>query len=68
MQAFRSEEYCWWQVGEYRYDTFMVQTRTRAWVRRRKKLISISHNRPHGIRCRGFHTTIGLTEMTGDVL
>jgi hypothetical protein len=30
MQAFRSEEYCWWQVGEYSYDIFMVQTRTRA--------------------------------------
>jgi TRAP-type mannitol/chloroaromatic compound transport system substrate-binding protein len=30
MQAFGSEEYSWWQVDEYSYDTFMVQTRTRA--------------------------------------
>ena len=23
MQAFRVEEYCWWQVGEYSFGTFM---------------------------------------------
>jgi len=26
--AFRSEEYFWWQVAEYTYDTFMIRSRT----------------------------------------
>ena len=30
MQAFRNEEYFWWQVAEYSYDTFMIRSRTRA--------------------------------------
>ncbi len=30
MQAFRGEEYFWWQVAEYSYDTFMIRSRTRA--------------------------------------
>jgi TRAP-type mannitol/chloroaromatic compound transport system substrate-binding protein len=30
MQAFRNEEYFWWQVAEYGYDTFMIRTRPRA--------------------------------------
>jgi TRAP-type mannitol/chloroaromatic compound transport system substrate-binding protein len=30
MQAFRSEEYFWWQVAEYSYDTFMIRSRTRS--------------------------------------
>jgi TRAP-type mannitol/chloroaromatic compound transport system substrate-binding protein len=30
MQAFRNEEYFWWQVAEYGYDTFMIRSRTRA--------------------------------------
>src|SRR5207244_4670160 len=25
--AFRSEEYLWWQVAEYTYDTFMIRNR-----------------------------------------
>ena len=29
MQAFRGEEYLWWQVAEYTYDTFMIRSRTR---------------------------------------
>jgi TRAP-type mannitol/chloroaromatic compound transport system substrate-binding protein len=29
MQAFRNEEYLWWQVAEYSYDTFMIRSRTR---------------------------------------
>jgi TRAP-type mannitol/chloroaromatic compound transport system substrate-binding protein len=29
MQAFRNEEYFWWQVAEYSYDTFMIKSRTR---------------------------------------
>jgi TRAP-type mannitol/chloroaromatic compound transport system substrate-binding protein len=29
MQAFRSEEYFWWQVAEYSYDTFMIRSRAR---------------------------------------
>ncbi len=27
--AFRSEEYLWWQVAEYTYDTFMIRNRTK---------------------------------------
>jgi TRAP-type mannitol/chloroaromatic compound transport system substrate-binding protein len=30
MQAFRNEEYMWWQVAEYSYDTFMIRSRPRA--------------------------------------
>src|SRR5262252_7494644 len=30
MQAFRNDEYLWWQVSEYTYDGFMIRTRTRA--------------------------------------
>ncbi|MGH8514811.1 MAG: TRAP transporter substrate-binding protein, partial [Gammaproteobacteria bacterium] len=29
MQAFRNDEYLWWQVAEYTYDTFLIRTRTR---------------------------------------
>ena len=29
MQAFRAEEYLWWQVAEYTYDSFMIRTRAR---------------------------------------
>ena len=29
MQAFRGEEYLWWQVAEYTYDTFMIRSRSR---------------------------------------
>jgi TRAP-type mannitol/chloroaromatic compound transport system substrate-binding protein len=28
--AFRNEEYLWWQVAEYSYDTFMIRARTRS--------------------------------------
>jgi len=30
MQAFRGEEYLWWQVAEYTYDTFMIRSRSRS--------------------------------------
>jgi len=30
MQAFRNDEYLWWQVAEYTYDTFMIRTRPRS--------------------------------------
>ncbi|MFZ5733441.1 MAG: TRAP transporter substrate-binding protein [Pseudomonadota bacterium] len=30
MQAYRSDEYLWWQVAEYTYDTFMIRSRTRS--------------------------------------
>ena len=30
MQAFRDDEYFWWQVAEYSYDTFMIRSRSRA--------------------------------------
>jgi TRAP-type mannitol/chloroaromatic compound transport system substrate-binding protein len=30
MQNFRNDEYFWWQVAEYSYDTFMIRSRTRA--------------------------------------
>jgi TRAP-type mannitol/chloroaromatic compound transport system substrate-binding protein len=29
MQAFRNDEYLWWQVAEYTYDGFMIRSRTR---------------------------------------
>ena len=29
MQAYRSDQYLWWQVAEYTYDTFMIRSRTR---------------------------------------
>jgi TRAP-type mannitol/chloroaromatic compound transport system substrate-binding protein len=29
MQAFRNDEYLWWQVAEYTYDTFMIRSRPR---------------------------------------
>jgi TRAP-type mannitol/chloroaromatic compound transport system substrate-binding protein len=29
MQAYRSDEYLWWQVAEYTFDTFMIRSRTR---------------------------------------
>ena len=28
--AFRSDEYLWWQVAEYAYDSFMIRARTRS--------------------------------------
>jgi len=28
--AFRTDQYLWWQVAEYGYDTFMIRSRTRA--------------------------------------
>src|SRR5256884_202357 len=30
MQAFRNDEYLWWQVAEYTFEGFMIRTRTRA--------------------------------------
>jgi len=29
MQAYRSDQYLWWQVAEYTYDSFMIRSRTR---------------------------------------
>ena len=28
--AFRADQYLWWQVAEYGFDTFMIRSRTRA--------------------------------------
>ena len=30
MTAFRGDQYLWWQVAEYSFDTFQIRTRTRA--------------------------------------
>jgi len=30
MQTFRNDEYQWWQVAEYGYDTFMIRTGMRS--------------------------------------
>ena len=27
--AFRNDQYLWWQVAEYTYDTYLIRTRTR---------------------------------------
>ena len=29
MVEFRAQEYLWWQVAEYGYDTFMIRNRTK---------------------------------------
>ena len=29
MVAFRNDEYLWWQVAEYTFDTFQIRSRTR---------------------------------------
>jgi TRAP-type mannitol/chloroaromatic compound transport system substrate-binding protein len=29
LQAFRNDEYLWWQVAEYSYDSFMIRSRGR---------------------------------------
>ena len=29
MQAFRNDQYLWWQIAEYGYDTYLIRTRTR---------------------------------------
>ena len=28
--AFRNDQYLWWQVAEYGFDTFMIRSRPRA--------------------------------------
>jgi TRAP-type mannitol/chloroaromatic compound transport system substrate-binding protein len=33
MQAFRTDEYAWWQVYEYSYDTFMIRSRAAHLIR-----------------------------------
>src|ERR1700748_1238799 len=30
MQNFRNDEYFWWEIAEYSYDTFMIRSRSRA--------------------------------------
>ena len=30
MQAFRRDEYFWWQVAEYSYDNFMIRSKAYA--------------------------------------
>jgi TRAP-type mannitol/chloroaromatic compound transport system substrate-binding protein len=30
IQTLRTDEYLWWQIAEYSYDTFMIRTRTRS--------------------------------------
>jgi TRAP-type mannitol/chloroaromatic compound transport system substrate-binding protein len=29
LMAFKNEEYLWWQIAEYSYDSFMIRSRTR---------------------------------------
>jgi TRAP-type mannitol/chloroaromatic compound transport system substrate-binding protein len=29
MLAFRNDQYLWWQVAEYTYDSFLIRNRTR---------------------------------------
>jgi TRAP-type mannitol/chloroaromatic compound transport system substrate-binding protein len=29
MNAFKNDEYLWWQVAEYTFDSFMIRTRAR---------------------------------------
>jgi len=30
IRAFRNEEYLWWQIAEYSYDTYLIRVRTKA--------------------------------------
>jgi TRAP-type mannitol/chloroaromatic compound transport system substrate-binding protein len=30
MMAFRNDQYLWWQVAEYTYDSYLIRSRTRA--------------------------------------
>jgi TRAP-type mannitol/chloroaromatic compound transport system substrate-binding protein len=30
MIAFRGDQYLWWQVAEYTYDTFLIRNRMKA--------------------------------------
>jgi hypothetical protein len=29
MEAFKNDEYLWWQVAEYSFDSFMIRARAR---------------------------------------
>jgi TRAP-type mannitol/chloroaromatic compound transport system substrate-binding protein len=29
MMAFRGDQYLWWQIAEYGYDTYMIRARSR---------------------------------------
>jgi TRAP-type mannitol/chloroaromatic compound transport system substrate-binding protein len=29
IQAYRTDQYLWWQVAEYGYDSFMIRSRTK---------------------------------------
>ena len=29
LMAFKNEEYLWWQIAEYSYDSFMIRSRAR---------------------------------------
>jgi hypothetical protein len=29
MEAFKNDEYLWWQVAEYAFDSFMIRARAR---------------------------------------
>jgi hypothetical protein len=30
MLGFRNDQYLWWQVAEYSYDSYLIRNRTRA--------------------------------------
>src|SRR5262249_48926681 len=30
IEGFRNDQYLWWQVAEYSYDTFMIRSRSRS--------------------------------------
>jgi len=32
ISAYRSDEYLWWQVAEFTYDSFMIRTRGKGWT------------------------------------
>ena len=34
MVAFRNDQYLWWQVAEYTFDSFMIRARTRSLIAR----------------------------------
>jgi TRAP-type mannitol/chloroaromatic compound transport system substrate-binding protein len=30
LMAFKNEEYLWWQIADFSYDSFMIRSRTRS--------------------------------------
>ena len=56
MIAFRSDQYLWWQVAEYTFDTFMIRQRARRLDRRSSRVMSYE---PRSSTAPGLFSCIG---------